>query len=185
MTSAAAATSVGTIDANGGASRIAPVVGVGSIENGTLNIFDSLLNVLPASVLVVPVAQPATLTRAIEERAEDLTQPGARERDATVERLPTKPLRDVEDAEAHVSALVAGDELDDAAEKRMGGVLPQRLEDAHREALEKELLGRDDLERVVRRKERVEHHLGAAIDVLDLQPVAAHGHDGVGTRQAG
>jgi phospholipid/cholesterol/gamma-HCH transport system substrate-binding protein len=39
----------GTIDANGGASRIAPVVGVGSIENGTLNIFDSLLNVLPGS----------------------------------------------------------------------------------------------------------------------------------------
>ena len=39
----------GTIDANGGASRIAPVVGVGSIENGTLNIFDSLLNILPGS----------------------------------------------------------------------------------------------------------------------------------------
>ncbi len=39
----------GTIDANGGASRIAPVVGVGSIENGSLNIFDSLLNILPGS----------------------------------------------------------------------------------------------------------------------------------------
>ena len=39
----------GTIDANGGASRIAPVVGVGSIENGSLNIFSSLLNVLPGS----------------------------------------------------------------------------------------------------------------------------------------
>ena len=39
----------GTIDANGGASRIAPVVGVGSIENGTLNIFNSLLNILPGS----------------------------------------------------------------------------------------------------------------------------------------
>jgi phospholipid/cholesterol/gamma-HCH transport system substrate-binding protein len=39
----------GTIDANGGASRIAPVVGLGSIENGTLNIFSSLLNILPGS----------------------------------------------------------------------------------------------------------------------------------------
>ncbi|MGZ4254835.1 MAG: MlaD family protein [Solirubrobacteraceae bacterium] len=39
----------GTIDANGGASRIAPVVGLGSIENGSLNIFDSLLNILPGS----------------------------------------------------------------------------------------------------------------------------------------
>ena len=42
------------------------------------------------------------------------------------------------------------------------------LEDAHREALEKELLGRDDLERIVRRQQRVEHHLGAGVDVLDL-----------------
>jgi phospholipid/cholesterol/gamma-HCH transport system substrate-binding protein len=39
----------GTIDANGGASRIAPVVGLGSIENGSLNIFSSLLNILPGS----------------------------------------------------------------------------------------------------------------------------------------
>jgi phospholipid/cholesterol/gamma-HCH transport system substrate-binding protein len=39
----------GTIDANGGASRIAPVVGLGSIENGSLNIFSQLLNVLPGS----------------------------------------------------------------------------------------------------------------------------------------
>jgi phospholipid/cholesterol/gamma-HCH transport system substrate-binding protein len=39
----------GTIDANGGASRIAPVVGVGSIENGSLNIFSGLLNILPGS----------------------------------------------------------------------------------------------------------------------------------------
>ena len=31
----------GTIDANGGASRIAPVVGIGSIENGALNILPS------------------------------------------------------------------------------------------------------------------------------------------------
>jgi phospholipid/cholesterol/gamma-HCH transport system substrate-binding protein len=34
----------GTIDANGGSSRIAPVVGVGSLENGVLNILPSLLN---------------------------------------------------------------------------------------------------------------------------------------------
>jgi phospholipid/cholesterol/gamma-HCH transport system substrate-binding protein len=34
----------GTIDANGGSSRIAPVIGVGSIENGVLNILPSLLN---------------------------------------------------------------------------------------------------------------------------------------------
>jgi phospholipid/cholesterol/gamma-HCH transport system substrate-binding protein len=39
----------GTIDANGGASRIAPVVGLGSIQNGSLNIFSQLLNVLPGS----------------------------------------------------------------------------------------------------------------------------------------
>jgi phospholipid/cholesterol/gamma-HCH transport system substrate-binding protein len=31
----------GTIDANGGSSRVAPVVGVGSIENGALNIFNN------------------------------------------------------------------------------------------------------------------------------------------------
>jgi phospholipid/cholesterol/gamma-HCH transport system substrate-binding protein len=39
----------GTIDANGGASRIAPVVGLGSIENGSLNLFSNLLNILPGS----------------------------------------------------------------------------------------------------------------------------------------
>ena len=33
-----------TIDANGGASRVAPVVGVASIQNGTLNFLPSLLN---------------------------------------------------------------------------------------------------------------------------------------------
>jgi phospholipid/cholesterol/gamma-HCH transport system substrate-binding protein len=38
-----------TIDANGGASRVAPIVGLGSVENGTLNIFSSLLNLLPGS----------------------------------------------------------------------------------------------------------------------------------------
>jgi phospholipid/cholesterol/gamma-HCH transport system substrate-binding protein len=34
----------GTIDANGGSSRIAPIVGVGSIENGVLNLLPSLLD---------------------------------------------------------------------------------------------------------------------------------------------
>jgi phospholipid/cholesterol/gamma-HCH transport system substrate-binding protein len=41
----------GTIDANGGSSRIAPVVGVGSIENGVLNILPSLLDPTLRSVL--------------------------------------------------------------------------------------------------------------------------------------
>lgn len=104
----------------------------------------------------------------IQDRPENLTEPAVRERDAVVERLPPQPFGDVEDAEAHVAALVAGDELDDAAEQGMGRVRAERLEDAHREALEIELLGRDQLERIVHREERVEHHLGAEIDVLDL-----------------
>jgi phospholipid/cholesterol/gamma-HCH transport system substrate-binding protein len=33
----------GTIDANGGSSRVAPVIGVGSIQNGTLNLLPSFL----------------------------------------------------------------------------------------------------------------------------------------------
>ncbi len=33
----------GTIDANGGSSRVAPIVGVGSIQNGTLNLLGPLL----------------------------------------------------------------------------------------------------------------------------------------------
>jgi phospholipid/cholesterol/gamma-HCH transport system substrate-binding protein len=41
----------GTIDANGGASRIAPVVGVGSIENGALNLLPSFLQPVLRSVL--------------------------------------------------------------------------------------------------------------------------------------
>jgi len=41
----------GTIDANGGASRIAPVVGVGSIENGSLNLLPSFLQPVLRSVL--------------------------------------------------------------------------------------------------------------------------------------
>jgi phospholipid/cholesterol/gamma-HCH transport system substrate-binding protein len=34
----------GTIDANGGSSRVAPVIGVGSIENGTLNILPAFVD---------------------------------------------------------------------------------------------------------------------------------------------
>jgi phospholipid/cholesterol/gamma-HCH transport system substrate-binding protein len=41
----------GTIDANGGASRIAPVIGVGSIENGALNLLPSLTNPTLRSIL--------------------------------------------------------------------------------------------------------------------------------------
>ena len=41
----------GTIDANGGASRIAPVVGVGSIENGSLNLLPSFLQPVLRQVL--------------------------------------------------------------------------------------------------------------------------------------
>jgi phospholipid/cholesterol/gamma-HCH transport system substrate-binding protein len=52
----------GTIDANGGASRIAPVVGLGSIENGSLNIFSSLLNILPGSSDRLNFAQQSLTT---------------------------------------------------------------------------------------------------------------------------
>ncbi len=44
-------THIGTIDANGSASRIAPVVGVGSIENGTLNLLPSFLQPVLREVL--------------------------------------------------------------------------------------------------------------------------------------
>jgi phospholipid/cholesterol/gamma-HCH transport system substrate-binding protein len=44
-------THIGTIDANGSASRIAPVVGVGSIENGTLNLLPSFLEPVLRQVL--------------------------------------------------------------------------------------------------------------------------------------
>ena len=43
----------GTIDANGGASRIAPVVGVGSIENGALNLLPSFSDPTLRSVLAL------------------------------------------------------------------------------------------------------------------------------------
>jgi phospholipid/cholesterol/gamma-HCH transport system substrate-binding protein len=41
----------GTIDANGGSSRVAPIIGVGSIENGTLNLLPPFLNAALRSVL--------------------------------------------------------------------------------------------------------------------------------------
>jgi phospholipid/cholesterol/gamma-HCH transport system substrate-binding protein len=41
----------GTIDANGGASRIAPVIGIGSIENGALNILPSFTDPTLRSIL--------------------------------------------------------------------------------------------------------------------------------------
>ena len=39
----------GTIDANGGSSRVAPVVGVGSVENGALNLLPSLRSTRPCA----------------------------------------------------------------------------------------------------------------------------------------
>ena len=78
------------------------------------------------------------------------------------------------DPEAHVPALVPRDELQDPSQQGIGRLAPDALEDAHREALEEELLRRDELQRVVRRQERVEHHLGACVDVLDVLP---HGVD--------
>lgn len=65
----------------------------------------------------------------LEERTEDLAQPGTRERDPSVERLSAQPLRDVEDSEAHMTALVAGDELDDPAQQRVRGVIAERFEE--------------------------------------------------------
>lgn len=41
----------GTIDANGGSSRVAPVVGVGSIENGALNLLPAFTNPTLRSIL--------------------------------------------------------------------------------------------------------------------------------------
>ncbi len=41
----------GTIDANGGSSRIAPVVGVGSVENGALNLLPAFTNPTLRSIL--------------------------------------------------------------------------------------------------------------------------------------
>jgi phospholipid/cholesterol/gamma-HCH transport system substrate-binding protein len=66
----------GTIDANGGASRIAPVVGLGSIQNGSLNIFSNLLNILPGSNDRLQFAQ-SVLTTGQGDRC-----PGSMERGA-------------------------------------------------------------------------------------------------------
>jgi phospholipid/cholesterol/gamma-HCH transport system substrate-binding protein len=66
----------GTIDANGGASRIAPVVGLGSIQNGSLNIFSNLLNILPGSSDRLQFAQ-SVLTTGQGDRC-----PGSMERGA-------------------------------------------------------------------------------------------------------
>jgi phospholipid/cholesterol/gamma-HCH transport system substrate-binding protein len=41
----------GTIDANGGSSRVAPIIGVGSIENGTLNLLPPFLDATLRSLL--------------------------------------------------------------------------------------------------------------------------------------
>jgi phospholipid/cholesterol/gamma-HCH transport system substrate-binding protein len=41
----------GTIDANGGSSRVAPIIGVGSIQNGTLNLLPPFLDAALRSVL--------------------------------------------------------------------------------------------------------------------------------------
>ena len=79
-----------------------------------------------------------------------------------------QPLGDVEHAEPHVPALVARDQRQDVAEQRDAGVVADALEHVHGQALEEELLGGDQLERVVGGEQRVEHHLGAEIDVLRL-----------------
>lgn len=48
----------GTIDANGGASRIAPVIGVGSIENGALNLLPAFTDPTLRSVLAYGCSVP-------------------------------------------------------------------------------------------------------------------------------
>jgi hypothetical protein len=105
--------------------------------------------------------------RTVEDGAEDLPEPGARERQPLLEGVRAHPLGDVEDAEPHVTALVAGDQLQDAAKQGMRRLALDALEDVHREALEEELLRRDDLQRIARREERVEHRLGAGVDGLE------------------
>ena len=75
----------GTIDANGSASRIAPVVGVGSIENGTLNLLPSFLQPVLRQVLAFgnsstggPSSSGGLLTSGQGDRC-----PGSMERGAT------------------------------------------------------------------------------------------------------
>jgi phospholipid/cholesterol/gamma-HCH transport system substrate-binding protein len=48
----------GTIDANGGSSRIAPVVGVGSIENGALNLLPSFIDPTLRSIVAFGSSLP-------------------------------------------------------------------------------------------------------------------------------
>ncbi len=48
----------GTIDANGGSSRVAPIVGVGSVQNGVLNILPAFANPILRSVLAFGNGSP-------------------------------------------------------------------------------------------------------------------------------
>lgn len=66
----------GGYDANGAYSRVAPIIGVGSIQNGALNIFGNLLNVLPGSLGRLQFAQ-SILTTGQGDRC-----PGSMERGA-------------------------------------------------------------------------------------------------------
>jgi phospholipid/cholesterol/gamma-HCH transport system substrate-binding protein len=69
----------GTIDANGGSSRVAPIVGVGSIENGTLNILPAFLQATLRQVLAFgsPGGNGGLLTSGQGDRC-----PGSMERGA-------------------------------------------------------------------------------------------------------
>ncbi len=75
----------GVIDANGGASRIAPVIGVGSIENGALNLLPSFLQPVLRQVLAFgnsstggPTSSGGLLTSGQGDRC-----PGSMERSST------------------------------------------------------------------------------------------------------
>jgi phospholipid/cholesterol/gamma-HCH transport system substrate-binding protein len=69
----------GTIDANGGSSRVAPVIGVGSIQNGTLNLLPDFLQAALRQVLAFgsPGGQGGLLTSGQGDRC-----PGSMERGA-------------------------------------------------------------------------------------------------------
>jgi phospholipid/cholesterol/gamma-HCH transport system substrate-binding protein len=69
----------GTIDANGGSSRVAPVIGVGSIQNGTLNILPAFLQAALRQVLAFgsPGGNGGLLTSGQGDRC-----PGSMERGA-------------------------------------------------------------------------------------------------------
>jgi phospholipid/cholesterol/gamma-HCH transport system substrate-binding protein len=74
----------GTIDANGGSSRVAPVIGVGSIQNGTLNLLPSFLQATLRQVVAFGSTTggtggtPGLLTSGQGDRC-----PGSMERGAT------------------------------------------------------------------------------------------------------